>query len=182
VLRRRDLWESLPARTQAALIQVRDLDAQHLRLSGAAPPGHLAGIRADRDRILHALEGQLSFAEIIAQEVLRAGSQTALADELDVSQSRISAWQLGGSLPRPQRMQQLLEKLGYDWQAVRGDVLDAAPPRAQITVAPRSLTVRIPERLQETFGLEDDVPERVRRLAWEAAAGAFQAVIRASRT
>jgi transcriptional regulator with XRE-family HTH domain len=175
---RRDLWERLPERSKSVLREVRALDAQHARLSGLAPPETLAAIRGRRDTLL---EPAVTFDELIAGEVVKAGSQTALAAKLGISQARISAWSLGGSRPAPARMRLIVEQLGYRWEDIKGDMLDPAPQPSQVTVAPRSLTVRIPAHLQGAFGVEDDVPERVRRLAWEAAAGAFQAVIRSAR-
>jgi transcriptional regulator with XRE-family HTH domain len=171
---RRQVWDNLTPADQRTLRQIRDLDAEHVRLSGVAPPRVLAGIRARRDQLIPRQETPVTFADLVAKEVERAGSQSALAREIGISQSRISSWLLGNSSPTLPRMRELVTLWGYDWTALRGSLVEPAT----IKVAPRSLTIRIPQDLQEQFGLEDGVPERVRRRAWEAAAEAFQAVIK----
>lgn len=174
---RREHWESLTPAVQTALRQIRDLDGRHVRLSGVAPPHVLAGIRARRDQLIPRQEHPVTFADLVAKEVERAGSQSALARQIGIPQSRISSWLMGNSTPSVPRMRKLVTLWGYDWNEMRGALVDPA----KIKISARSLTIRIPQDLQEQFGLDDGVSERVRRLAWEAAAGAFTAVIRASR-
>jgi hypothetical protein len=95
---RRDLWERLPERSKSVLREIRALDAQHARLSGLAPPETLAAIRGRRDTLL---EPAVTFDELIAGEVVKAGSQTALAAKLGNSSGIAGRTSRGTCSTRP---------------------------------------------------------------------------------
>jgi hypothetical protein len=121
----------------------------------------------------------VSFASFLARERTRHPSQEAMCAAINtraarrVVQTRLSAW-LAGSRPSPSRMRDVAEALGHDWAQVAPEIL--APEHWPAWDPPADPT-RIPEHLRARFTVGPDTDPRMVRVAWEAAAAAFAAVL-----